>query len=199
MRMGWLAAEKQGANPPHPVVRQTLHRGLAAGLASTVVLFVAALVAATGPGEGVGEFVLIAAALAPPVVFLPTAVALLGSSYGLKYRFVAAFRREAAKLPPKEGSDKAMSVYRAKQQAALKTRDELLDFHVFCRRCWHDLDESLHLAHCPECNAPIKRPVLSGPDYGTGIAWRATWMSIALSTAGTVAGYLVMYLIALFL
>jgi hypothetical protein len=52
----------------------------------------------------------------------------------------------------------------------------------------------LHLAKCPECNAPIKRPVLSGPDYGTGIAWRATWMSVAVSTAGTLVGYLVMWL-----
>jgi hypothetical protein len=112
---------------------------------------------------------------------------------------LATYRADIAKLPPKEGSGTSMSLYRARLTPAPKTHSNLVQFSVFCRHCWYDLGESMHLANCPECSQAIDRPVISGPDYGVSIAWRAATTSIGLSIGGTVLGYVLMLVISLFI
>lgn len=188
LRMGWNAAERAAGSLPHPVVKRMLDGSVVLGFFVTLAL------SAVLTGVSGGSF-LILIALVPSVVFVPLGLTMVVSAHRLKWRMTAAFQREVKALPPAEG--RSMSLYRRKEQAALKTRDELLDFHVFCRHCWYDLGESMHLTACPECHEPIQRPHLSGPDYGTGIAWRAALTSVGVSTGATIAGYVLMYLIAL--
>ena len=121
------------------------------------------------------------------------------SSFALRRRMLAEFRRDAKQLPPKDGSDATLSVYRMKLLPPPKIKGALRQFSVFCRECWAELDESMHLPACPECDKPIVAPVISGPDFGMGVALRASGTSFLWATAGTVAGFVLMWLISLVL
>jgi hypothetical protein len=186
MRLGWRIGVQKAGHAPHPLVRRTLLLGLLAGALGAVAL-TAACAAVYSDG-------LIALALAPSLVFIPVGAGMVLASRALRARMLSAFYRATKELPAAEGP--TTSLYRAKLQAAIQTRDDLADFHVFCRHCWQPLDDAMRLAACPECHAPIARPVLSGPDHGVGLAWRAALMGVGLSTAGTVVGYVVMYVLA---
>lgn len=196
MRLGWQTAEKKLDAPLPDSARQALRAGLWIGVALSVILVVA------GVGLGVAnlssslDIVMFLLAVAPSLVFAVVGVPMIVGAHGLRAKMLAAFRADMMKLPAKDGSDKSMSLYRARLTVPPKTRDPLLQFSVFCPSCWTDLGESMHLAACPDCSAPIDHPVISGPDYGVGIAWRAALMGFGLSTAGTVAGYLLMVLVA---
>lgn len=183
--MGWRRAEQKAGVATHPHVHRTLVVGLFGGIAATLVLMAAC--AAIDPE------ILLVPAVVPSLAFLPLGVGMLVSAYNLRWEMRGAFLREAKKAPMLEGA--SLSIYRQKRQAAIKTRDELIDYHVFCRECWHGLDDSMHLPACPECGAAIRKPVLTGPDHGTSIAWRATLASFGYSTLATAAGYAIMYVL----
>jgi hypothetical protein len=201
LRTGWNNAEKSLGIPLPAEGTSALHRGLAIGIVTSIGLFIGALGVAFGmrPLSTLGGFYLVALALAPPVAFLPVTIPMLLSAYGTRQKMLAAYRADIAKLPPKEGSGAGMSLYRAKLTPAPKTHSNMVQFSVFCRNCWTDLGESMHLETCPECSQSIVSPVISGPDYGVSVAWRAATTSIGLSIGGTVVGYVVMLVISLFI
>ncbi|MEP7124827.1 MAG: hypothetical protein ABJE95_28120 [Byssovorax sp.] len=201
MRTGWSNGEKSLGAPLPAEGQSALHRGLAIGIFSSIGLFLASLALAFAgrPLEGFGAVYLIALAFLPPVVFLPVCIPMLVSAYGARRKALSAYRTDIAKLPPKDGSSTSMSLYRAKLTPAPKTHTNMVQFSVFCRHCWYDLGESMHLSKCPECSQDIDHPVISGPDYGVSVAWRAATTSIGLATGGTVVGYVLMLVISLFL
>ena len=64
---------------------------------------------------------------------------------------------------------------------------------IYCPRCMYDLRGSLESTACPECGKVIDQDKLArGVDYGIGIAWRSTWLSVSLSTLISGVGYLIM-------
>lgn len=201
MRAGWTAAEKQLGAPLPTEGRSGLHRGLAIGIVSSVGLVIGAVACAMseGVGRGGGELYLLALALAPPLAIVPVAAPMLLSAYRTRQKMLAVFRTDIAKLPPKDGTDKSMSLYRAKLTPAPKTHSNLVQFSVFCRHCWFDLGESMHLDACPECGQAIGEPMISGPDYGVSVAWRASMTSLGMATGGTLIGYVLMLVISLFI
>ena len=159
------------------------------------------LAVSTGAGLGKdgGLLYLVAIALAPPLAILPVSVPMLLSAYGTRRKMLSVFRTDIAKLPPKDGIDKSMSLYRAKLTPAPRTHENLVQFSVFCRHCWFDLGESMHLDACPECGQVIGEPLISGPDYGVSVAWRASMTSLGLATFGTLIGYVLMLVISVFI
>ena len=201
MRAGWATAEKNLGAPLPTEGRSSLHRGLAIGIVSSVGLLVGALAFATGmePGRTAGQLYLLAIALAPPLAILPVSIPMLLSAYGTRRKMLSVFRTDIAKLPPKDGSDKSMSLYRAKLTPAPRTHTAMVQFSVFCRHCWFDLGESMHLDACPECGQVIGDPVISGPDYGVSLAWRASLTSLGMATGGTLIGYVLMLIISAFI
>ena len=201
LRNGWNNAEKSLGTPLPPEGTSSLHRGLAIGIVTSIGLFIGALGIAFGarPASELGSFYLIALALAPPLAFLPVCIPMLLSAHGTRRKMLATYRADIAKLPPKEGSGAGMSLYRARLTPAPKTHSNLVQFSVFCRHCWYDLGESMHLDRCPECSQAIDRPVISGPDYGVSVAWRAATTSIGLSIGGTVLGYVIMLVLSIFI
>jgi hypothetical protein len=198
MRSGWIAAEKQLGAPLPTEGNGALNKGLAIGIIASVGLLFGAIASAMGGGFGHGgsEVYLILLAFAPPLAIVPVSVPLLVSAYRTRRRMLGIFRDDAAKLPPKDGSDKSMSLYRAKLTPAPKTHTGLVQFSVFCRHCWTDLGESMHLDTCPECGNLIGDPMISGPDYGVSVAWRASLTSFGMATGGTLIGYVLMAAIA---
>ena len=198
MRAGWATAEKSLGAPLPTEGRSGLHRGLAIGIVSSVGLLLGALAFTMGGGFGRsgGELYLIALALAPPLAILPVSVPMLLSAHGTRRKMLSVFRTDIAKLPPKDGTDKSMSLYRAKLTPAPKTHSSMVQFSVFCRHCWFDLGESMHLDACPECGHAIGEPMISGPDYGVSVAWRASMTSLGMATGGTLIGYVLMLVIA---
>lgn len=200
MRKGWATAEKSLAAPLPIAGRAALRRGVTLGILAAFGMFVGAL----GFGftstwmTDAAQFYLVVIALAPPFALLPVFAPLLLSAYGTRRKMLAVFRADIAKLPPRDGSDKSMSLYRAKLTPAPKTHASIEQFSVFCRHCWFDLGESMHLATCPECNQEIASPVISGPDYGISVAWRASMTSLGAATLGGLTGYAVMLVIAMF-
>jgi len=201
MRAGWATAEKNLGAPLPTEGKVGLNRGLTTGILIAVGLFLGAVAFAVSSTfvSGVGQVYLAVIALAPPLGLLPVCIPLLISAYGTRRKMLSIFHTDMAKLPPKEGASTSMSLYRAKLTPAPKTHALLEQFSVFCSHCWCDLGESMHLATCPECNQEIAHPVISGPDYGVSIAWRASLTSIAAATGGTVAGYALIVLIAAFI
>jgi hypothetical protein len=201
MRLGWASAEKALGAPLPVEGKHGLTRGLSIGIFVAIGLFLGAVAFTFGDAFGKDGAVvyLVALALAPPVGILPVCLPLLLSAYGTRRRMLSVFLADLAKLPPKEGGGTSMSLYRAKLTPAPKTQALVEQFSVFCRHCWSDLGESMHLTTCPECNQPIDEPKISGPDYGVSIAWRASLASVGASTAGTLAGYLLMLVISLFI
>lgn len=196
MRLGWQTAEKKLDAPLPDSARRALRIGLRIGGGLAAALVVGAVALGLGNTSDLFSMLMFAFALAPSLVFVVVGVPLVLGAHGLRANMLAAFREDMMKLPAKDGSDKSTSLYRAKLTVPPKMRDPLLQFSVFCPSCWADLGESMHLGTCPDCSAPIDHPVISGPDYGVGIAWRAALMGFGLSTAGTVAGYLLMVLVA---
>ena len=201
MRSGWVAAEKQLSAPLPSEGRSSLYNGLAIGIVTSVGLLIGALASAMsgGFGHGGSELYLIAIAFAPPLALLPVCGPMLLLAYKTRRKMLAVFRDDVAKLPPRDGSDKSMSLYRAKLTPAPKTHTGLVQFSVFCRHCWFDLGESMHLDSCPECGNLIGDPMISGPDYGVNVAWRASMTSLGLATGGTAIGYVLMLMISAFI
>lgn len=201
LRTGWTNGEKSLGAPLPPEGTSSLHRGLAIGIFTSIGLFLGAITVALGvrPASEIGTVYLVALTLAPPLAFLPVCIPMLLSAHGTRRKMLAAYSADIARLPPKDGSSKSMSLYRAKLTPAPKTHSNLVQFSVFCRHCWYDLGESMHLAKCPECSQDISSPVISGPDYGVSVAWRAAATSIGLSIGGTVIGYVVMLVISVFI
>ena len=198
MRMGWTAGEKNLGIPLPSEGTSGLHKGLAIGIVTSVGLLIGAIAWASSSGvwRSGSQIYLLTLALAPPFAMVPVCVPMLFSAHGTRRKMLAVYRADIAKLPPKDGSDTSMSLYRAKLTPAPKTHSNMVHFSVFCRHCWFDLGESMHLATCPECSQPIDGPVISGPDYGVSVAWRASLTSLAAATGGTLAGYAIMALIA---
>jgi hypothetical protein len=199
-RLGWQSAEKKMDAPLPPSARAALKKGLWVGIGLSslaVVLGVALATSVHGSFPTGVEYYLLALAFVPSVVFLPLGVPMIAAAHGLRAKMLRAFLGDLKKLPAKDGSDKSMSLYRAKLTPPPKTRDPVVQFSVFCPHCWTDLEQSMHLDACPECSAPIDHPVISGPDYGVKVAWRAALMSFGLSTAGTALGYLIMLALSL--
>jgi hypothetical protein len=198
MRKGWINAEKSLGAPLPSEGRSGLHNGLAIGIVTSVGLLIGAI--ASGFGDGFGhtgsQIYLVALAFLPSVALLPVGVPLLVSAYGTRRKALAAYRADIARLPPKDGTSTSMSLYRAKLTPAPKTHSTMVHFSVFCRHCWFDLGESMHLAKCPECSQDIDHPVISGPDYGVSMAWRAALTSFGFATGGTLIGYGIMAVIA---
>ena len=196
MRMGWKTAEQKSGAPLEVHASRTLRWGVVFGiLLSTVLVCLSIGLGIDRPETNLAQYYLIALAVVPSLAMIPVGVPMVLGAYRLRRKMLATFRREIAKLPGKDGSDKSMSLYRAKLTPPPKTRDPLLQFSVFCRGCWCDLDQSMHLATCPECGELVDRAVISGPDYGIGVAWRAALMAFGISTAGCAGGYLVMLLL----
>jgi hypothetical protein len=137
------------------------------------------------------------AAVLPAVVFLPVGLSMMLAASLLRRRKLAEFKREASKLPQRDGADAHGGLYRMKIQTPPKTKDPLASFSVFCRHCWEDLGESLHLEACPACGVAIDRPVISGPDYGMSVARRATWRGLGMASAGMMTAYALMALLAM--
>jgi hypothetical protein len=199
MRMGWKAAEEKLGTPLQPEAGRAIQWGVVIGVVLSLVLLVVALVLGFNkePYEKIAGVYLGALAFVPSLAMIPVGVPMVLLAYRLKRKMLAAFRREIAKLPAKDGSGKSTSLYRAKLTPPPKTRDPLLQFSVFCRSCWCDLGESMHLVTCPECDELVERAVIAGPDYGMSVAWRAALMSFGISTVGCIIGYAVMLLISL--
>jgi hypothetical protein len=200
MRMGWTAGEKN-LGAPLPSEGRTRTRDLTIGIAASIGLFIGAMACVSGSGllRTSGEIYLVALALAPPVALLPVCAPMLISAYGMRRKMLAAYKADIAKLPPRDGVAATMSLYRAKLTPAPKTHSTMVQFSVFCRHCWFDLGESMHLTRCPECSQEIGQPVISGPDYGVGLAWRASLTSLGVATGGTLIGYVLMLVISMFI
>lgn len=197
MRMGWKAAHEKIGAPLPPQASRTLSVSLYAGIFLSSALLVVAIATAGNAQNGFLTGYLVLLALVPSAAFVPIGLPMVLATYGVKVKMLSAFRRELRKLPPKDGVDKNTSLYRARLTAPPKMKGPLTQVSVFCRHCWFDLEESMHLAACPECGEAIESPVISGPDFGLSIAWRATLMSLAVGSAGMVIGYGLMLLISL--
>ena len=198
MRAGLIAGEKRLPAPLPIEGKSALLRGIVLGILASFAVFAGTVVVmgATNGDAGLSVAYLIALAFAPPVALIPVGATMVLSTHATRQRKFSAFKAEMAKLPPKDGSDKSMSLYRAKLTPAPKTHGSIEQISIFCRHCWTDLDESLHLTTCPECNQEIGHPIISGPDYGVSVAWRASLTSLGGATAGTLIGYVVMAIIA---
>lgn len=195
MRLGWKKGEEV-AGPLTDEAHAAMKKGLWIGIAAAAVLLgVGAALAASGL-DAVGGPLLLVFAIVPCLVFVPIGLPVVLATYRLRRRKLAEFLRDMSKLPAKDGADVGASLYRAKLTVPPKTRDPVAGFSVFCPSCWTDLQESLHLSACPECNASIAQPAISGPDHGVRVAWRAALTSLGLSAVGTAAMYLFMLLIA---
>lgn len=199
MRSGWKTAEKSLVAPLPAEGQKSLHRGLGIGIVTSVGILVGAIAGVTAGGVGLTGFegYLILMALAPPLVLVPVYTQMLISTYRTRQKMLAVFRSDIAKLPPRDGSDTRMSLYRAKLTPAPRTHTGIVQFSVFCRHCWFNLGESMHLDACPECGNPIGDPTISGPDYGVSVAWRAALTSLGMATGGTLIGYVLMLVISL--
>lgn len=196
-RLGWDSAEKKLDVPLPDTARRALKKGLWIGAGLSVLTVAAAVVLGFVAFADPAKYYLAALAFVPSLVFLPLGLPMIAAAHRLRAKMLRAFLGDLKKLPAKDGSEKSTSLYRAKLTAPPKTRDPVLQFSVFCPHCWADVAESMHLAACPECSAPIDHPVISGPDYGVRIAWRSALMSFGLSTAGTALGYAIMALLSL--
>jgi hypothetical protein len=198
MRSGWVAGEKRLGAPLPAEGASALRGGLALGIIAGVGAILGSIflaVSSTSVGM-IGSVYLIALAFVPPVALIPVGLVMVLSTYRTRQKMLSAYRADIARLPPKDGGGTGMSLYRAKLTPAPKTHSNIVQFSVFCRHCWTDLGEHMHLTTCPECNEAIGRPVISGPDYGVSVAWRAAGTSIAAATTGALVGYVIMAVIA---
>ena len=198
MRSGWASGEKRLGAPLPAEGTRALRSGLTFGVVAGITAIVGSILLAISstPISMIGGVYLIALAFVPPAAFIPVVLVMLLSTYRTRQKMLSAYRADIAKLPPKDGGGTGMSLYRAKLTPAPKTHTDMVQFSVFCRHCWADLGEHMHLATCPECNQEIGHPMISGPDYGMSVAWRAAGTSIAAATTGALAGYVIMAVIA---
>jgi len=168
--VGWISAARKDSRPMHPRANMALALGLAGSILAMIVLtlFLMGMANVSWFFKDVGTGLLLAAAFVPSIVFVPIGPGMLLASWLLKL------------LDPTGSSE---------------TGD---DQGFFCRNCLYDLRGTPDSPTCPECGAPVVRIMRRpGFNYGFGIGWRVTWMSILFSTIGTGVGWLVMVIIGL--
>lgn len=163
--IGWVTAARKDPRPRHPKTSLVLGLSLAGGIfLSCMMLVVGGFMAdSRSIFEGMGQVIIFAALFVPSVVFLPVGPAMLLGTWIFKIVD-----------PPAD-------------------QDTLDSQSVYCRNCSYDLRGTMDSATCPECGAPLlKANMVPGMNYGIGIAWRITWMSLLFSSIGTGIGWLVM-------
>jgi hypothetical protein len=137
---------------------------------------------------------LIVPALAPSVLLLPAmATSLLGARYaGFRLRWL--HRRALRKLSAAGSTD---STYRTALTGPRATVPELDGVEMFCTSCWHKVDNGEVSLRCTECDAPIATPAIPDEKRGLRLAWHATGKAFLWSTGLSVAGYAIMWVIAM--
>lgn len=64
---------------------------------------------------------------------------------------------------------------------------------AYCLKCRYDVRGLPQSSRCPECGTAIDwSRIKKGREYGLGLAWRITWMSVLFSSLISGAGYLIM-------
>jgi hypothetical protein len=198
--LAWIAAKRKGRKRLHSRATAALLIGLFAGLGLCVVIIVAGAFAIDSQLyiiEGIGGVIVVGAMLVPSVVFAVVGGCMVLSAWIVKSTDPRDARR-AYELNaihcPRCSFDLTAHIG---EYACPACRTPI---NYTCGSCGSDLRGSLESPACPECGVPMKQGLMGyGVAYGIAIAWRATWVSFLLATAGMILGYLAMVLIGLIL